>query len=112
MAEALNTFKTLTADLTTTNEIIYTTPEGVTTIVLLAQVANITNLEAEINFVYFDAITGEQTELLTGFTIPGNDATSPITGKLVIEEGNSIRAYSNVNDRLVITLSILESLNA
>lgn len=112
MAEALNTFKTLTADVTTTNEIVYTTPEGVTTIVLLAQVANISDQEAQVNFVYFDSITGDQTELLTGFVVPGNDATSPITGKLVIEEGNSVRAFSNQNDRLVITMSILESLNA
>lgn len=112
MAEALNVFRTLTSEITTENEIVYTAPDGKTAILLLAQVANITQTPAELSFIHFDATTAEQTELLKEFVIPGNDAASPITGKLVIEEGNSVRAYSNFNDTLVITLSILESLNA
>jgi hypothetical protein len=112
MADALNVFKTLTADITTINEIIYTAPEGNTAILLLAQVANVTETPAELTFIHFNAVTGVQTDLLTRFVIPGNDAASPITGKLVVEEGNSVRAFSNVNNRLVITLSVLESLNA
>jgi hypothetical protein len=112
MAEQINTFRTLTAEITTANEIIYTTPEGVTSILLLAQVANTTTTPAELSFIHFNATTGVQTDLLTRFVIPGNDAASPITGKLVVEEGNSVRAFSNANNRLVITLSVLESLNA
>lgn len=112
MAEALNTFKTLTSEITTENEIIYTAPEGKTSIVLLAQIANITESPAEITFIHFDSNLAEQTDLLNKFVIPGNDAASPITGKLVIEEGNSVRAFTNIEDALVITLSVLESLNA
>lgn len=112
MAEALNVFKTITAEITDSNEIIYTAPEGNTAILLLAQIANISETPAEITFIHFDSQTAVQTDLLTRFVIPGNDATSPITGKLVVEEGNSVRAFSDANDRLVITISVLESLNA
>jgi hypothetical protein len=112
MAEPLNVFKTVTQDVTDVNEIVYTVPSGKTAIILMAQIANITETPAAIDFLHFDAFTADQTELLKGFVIPGNDATSPITGKLVIEEGNSLRAVGNVNDAMVLTISLLESLNA
>lgn len=112
MAEPLNVFKTITAEISDENEIVYTTPDNKTAIILMAQVTNITANPAELTFIHFDAFTAEQTELLSRFVLPGNDATSPITGKLVVEEGNSLRSFSNVNSTLVITLSLLESLNA
>lgn len=112
MAEPLNVFKTVTADITDVNEIIYTVPDGKTAIILMAQISNITSTPAAVSFLHFDAFTADQTELLKDFIIPGNDATSPITGKLVVEEGNSLRTVANVNDTLVLTLSLLESLNA
>ena len=78
----------------------------------MAQIANITTTAASVDFLHFDAFTADQTELLKGFVIPGNDATRPITGKLVIEEGNSLRAVGSANDTMVLTISLLESLNA
>lgn len=112
MAEPLNVFKTITADLTTGNEIVYTAPDGKTAIILMAQISNVTTTAAATSFLHFDAFTADQTELLSNFEVPGNDATSPITGKLVVEENNSLRAQASVNDALVLTLSLLESLNA
>ena len=112
MAEPLNVFKTITQEITDVNEIVYTVPDGKTAIILMAQITNITTSAVSVDFLHFDSFTADQTELLKGFVIPGNDATSPITGKLVIEEGNSLRTVAGANESLVLTLSLLESLNA
>lgn len=112
MASNLNTFKTVTSEVTTSNTVIYTAPAGITTIVLMAQVSNVdASNSADVTF----AITGADsvyTELVKNFTIPAQDAASVITGKLVVEEGCTVHAQANVNSRLKIVLSILESVNA
>ena len=112
MATPINVFKTVTAEVTTSNEVIYSAPVGNTGIILMAQVANITSTSGEITFIHFDSATNTDTELLKSFIIPGNDATSVITGKMIIESGNSIKIFASANDKFKITLSILESLNA
>lgn len=112
MATPINVFKTVTAQVTTNNETVYTSPAGNTGIVLMAQVANISNTSGEITFLHFDSATNTDTELLKNFTIPGSDATSVITGKLIIEQGDSIKIFGSGNDKFKITMSILESVNA
>jgi hypothetical protein len=49
------------------------------------------------------------TELAKDFTIPVGDAAALLSGKLVIEAGNSIGVYANANSILKLTLSILET---
>lgn len=112
MATPINVFKTVTAEVTTSNEVIYTAPTGNTGIVLMAQIANITNSSGEITFIHFDSATNSDTELVKNFSIPGNDAASVITGKLIIEAGDSVKIFASANNKFKITLSILESLNA
>ena len=46
------------------------------------------------------------------YTIPGSDAGSLLTGKLVLEAGDSIKTSASANTTLKLTLSVLESLNA
>ena len=48
MSGALNVFKTITANVTTTPTNVYSTPLGYSTVVLLAQVANTGNGTIEI----------------------------------------------------------------
>lgn len=112
MATPLNVFKTVTKDVTTSNEVVYTAPADNTGIVLMAQVANITGTAAWVTFSHYDTDTTTETELVKQLDIPGNDATSVITGKLVLEEGNSIKVQGSANTTLKLTMSILESLNA
>jgi hypothetical protein len=129
---ALNTFKTKTASLIfttnttgTSTATIYTAPIGVTAIVLMSQVTNTTNTTRTVNFGHFrsqqvlpDAQgNGAQpgntfTPLVTAYKIPGNDATSLTTGKMIIESLDSIRAWSDQTGALKITLSVLETANA
>jgi hypothetical protein len=122
----LNTFKTKTAILTTSStSTIYTAPVGVTSIVLMAQVANVTTQTATVTFGHYRNLpilsdsqgNGFQTgtvftELIKNFGIPGNDGANLVSGKMIIETLDSIRAFSSVDGRLKITLSILETANA
>jgi hypothetical protein len=121
----LNTFKTKTAILgSNTTSTVYTAPVGVTAIVLMAQVANLSTGTQTLNFVHHrnrpvlaDAQgNGAQpgnvdSPLVKNFQVPTNDAASVLTGKLIIESLDSIRAYSSTTGTLQLTLSILESAN-
>ena len=107
MASPLNTFKSYAANITTVPTNIYTCPAETTAIVLLAQATNI-NLSNDANITFYSSVNGN-TELAKDFTIPVGDSAALLSGKLVIEAGNSIGVYANANSVLKITLSILET---
>jgi len=109
MATPLNTFKTVTANLTTTSATIYTTPSNTTTIVLMAQVANITNTSANVTANHYDG-SSVTTELVKNFAIPGADAAGLLTGKLILQAGQSFTANVSANNALKLTLSLLETI--
>jgi hypothetical protein len=106
---AINIFRNITADLTTDVETIYTAPPGYSAIVLMAQVSNITGSAVTVDAAVFRDST--ETSLVTGFEIPGNDAAGILTGKLVMEAGQSLIASANNNSSLQMVMSILESQN-
>ena len=106
---ALNVFRTITAEVTTTPEIVYTTPIGKSAIVLMSQFSNITSVATNITFLYVNGLV--ETELLKDFGIPGNDAAAGTVGKLVIEQGRSVKVSADVNNAVKIVLSILETSN-
>jgi hypothetical protein len=109
MAETLNIFKTVTAELTTTSTTLYTAPTGYTSIILMAQVSNTSASTKTITFSHFKGST--TTELLKDFSIPANDAVSATTGKLVLESGSAVKALASTNSSVKVVLSILETLN-
>lgn len=125
----LNTFKTKTRLLpafsaTTASIAAYTAPIGVTSIVLMAQVANLTTQTQAVTFEHYrnrkilrDAQGfGEQagntkSVLANKFPIPANDAASMLAGKLIIEELDSILVYAENSSTCQLVLSILETAN-
>lgn len=109
MALALNVFKTVTSDITTANTVIYTAPTSYTGIVLMAQITNVTSNPANVTVLYGNGVS--DTELLLNFAVPGNDATSALTGKLVIQTGSTLSVSASSNNALKITASILETAN-
>lgn len=131
MATPLNSFKTKTWSLRDSDasqgKLVYTVPAGVTAIILMAQIANddSANRTVPFSFVHKDVGTGVETPLVRRASVRPNDAISPLTGKLIIQEGNQIMAYSHslfnrqpgppgvgdTDDSLKLTLSLLESLN-
>lgn len=122
----LNKFLTKTAVLTTTTSTaVYTAPIGVTAIVLMAQVANISTDTHTVTFEHYRFKTvlpdaqgfGGQpgntpSVLVKDFAIPPNDAGTPLSGKMIVEELDSIRAYADSNGTMQLTLSILQTANA
>jgi hypothetical protein len=123
----LNTFKTKTFVLTTaSNAQVYTAPVGITSIVLMANIANVSNtLTCAVTFAHHRNLpvlpdaqgNGGQaanvtTEMVEGFQIPPNDSSNMIPGKMIIESLDSIIAYSDTPNVAKLTLSILETANA
>lgn len=122
----LNKFLTKTAVLstsTTTN--VYTSPIGITSIVLMSQVANLTTETQYVSFQHFRYKTvlpdaqgfGGQTGntpsvLVKDYAIPANDAGTPLTGKLIIEELDSVRAYASNAGTMQMVMSILQTANS
>jgi hypothetical protein len=109
MAVPLNTFTTRNAVLTTDPVVIYTAPANVSAIVLMAQLANVSEVPVAATFIHNDGVLN--TELISDYMIPPNDASSALTGKLVLQTGQKIIAFANENNKIKLTLSILESAN-
>jgi hypothetical protein len=122
----LNVFKTKTAILdSNSNARVYTAPVGVTAIVLMANAANVDLTETRlVTFAHYRNLpvlpdtqgNGGQagnvvTEQVLQFAIPPNDAGSLLSGKLIIENLDSIIAYSDAPGAIKLTLSILETAN-
>jgi len=105
---AINVFKNVTKNLTTTDLVIYTTPVGYNSIVLMAQISNTSTVTIPTTVKVAIPSVGE-TSLVTDFEIPGNDAAGVLTGKLVLEAGQSLVASAGLNSGLQMVLSILES---
>ena len=106
---AVNIFKNVTANLTTTGDSVYTTPLGYSGILLMAQLSNTTGNTVDASM--FVNKGGNLTSLVTNFAIPSNDAAGALTGKLVLEPGQSLFASAAANASIQLTLSILESQN-
>lgn len=121
----LNTFKTKTFLLNSvTTQTVYTAPVGVTSIVLMAQVSNLSTETQYVNFIHYRNIpiladaqgNGAQAGstpsfLVKEFAVPANDAASMLSGKLIIETLDSIRASASSTGTCQLVLSILETAN-
>jgi hypothetical protein len=123
----LNVFKTKTAILTTgTTTRVYTAPVGVTAIVLMANASNVDVTQTRlVSFAHYRNLpvladtqgNGGQagnviTEQVLKFPIPPNDAAGLLSGKIIIEQLDSLIAYSDADGAIKLTLSILETANA
>ena len=130
MATPLNAFKTKVWSLRDSDasqgKLVYNTPPNVTAIILGAQISNVdSDRTVEFTFIHKDVGTGEETPLVEKFPVRKSDAVSPLVGKLVVQEGNQIFAYSHsinsrqpgppgvgdTDDSLKLVLSLLEALN-
>jgi hypothetical protein len=122
----LNKFLTKTAVLTTSStSTVYTAPIGTTAIILMAQVSNLDTVPHKVTFEHFRYRTvlpdaqgfgGQQgntpSMLVNQYEIPANDAGTPLSGKLIVEELDSVRAYGDTAGTLQLVLSVLQTANA
>ena len=111
----LNTFKTITSNVFTNDTLLYTTPIETATIILTAQVSNVTKNAANVTFIHrSNVLIGgtrliTDTELVKDFEIPANDASSVIVGKIVLEEDQAVLVKGSANATMKILLSLLET---
>lgn len=122
--QPLNQYKTITGIVSTSNEEIYRTRTGYTTIVLYAQVANTGAGIGTVSFYHQretrsqSGVTTSQNEILYNIQVPPNDALIMLDGRLVLErtalKTDSIRLAgisSTSPNHLKYTVSLLETLN-
>ena len=110
----LNTFRTITRLLTPAIQTLYTCPTGVTGIILMAQVSNVTTSPSlPIGKVTFNHVRqGVISPLVLNCPVPPEDARSVLTGRLVLEEGDRITVKADLASTLQIVMSVVESANA
>lgn len=106
----LNEFKSLPFKITTADEIIYTTPIAIATIVLKIQVANVSTTPDNISTITASHIrNGIRTKIIYEGPVLANDFSIISDGKLVLQEGDSIEVRGSANDSLELIMSYLET---
>lgn len=105
----LNVFRVRPFELTTVEQVIYTAPQGYTGIILGAQITNIGNAPATVRMILRK--NDVDYLMLKDFEVPVNDAAEGTTGKLVVEQGATLRAKASANGALNLVLSLLETTN-
>jgi hypothetical protein len=108
MAAALNNFRTITANLTSSIANVYTAPTGYSAVVLLAQVSNLTGGSLTVSGNIYK-IGGNNVSLVRSAPLPPNDAVSLVGGRLILQTGDSFAAGANVTDSSQLVLSVLET---
>lgn len=110
--QALNQFKTVTANLTTEDTILYTAPSRKTAIFLSIQACNVTDGTAQVNF-YHGTSANAKTSLARNFRIPSGDSLSLISpgSKLVLEQNEKVFGSATANNEVELVISVLESSN-
>lgn len=106
-AIALNTYKTVRADVTTGITTVYTAPIGVASIILYAQVANVS--AGIVTLTAYHARGGNPVELFNEFEIPANDALNLVDGRLVLESGDTLELEGSSVGTMKAVVSVLES---
>lgn len=109
MALALNVFRTITATASTSPVGIYTAPVGYSGVVLLAQAANVTGNSYTVTFSH--RRSNVTTELVKDVAIPGNDSLSLITGRLVLQQNDTLILSASDSNGIKLTVSLLETLS-
>ena len=109
MALALNVFKTVPYIAPTGAVGIYTAPVGYTGVVLLAQAANVGTVTRTVSLSFKrDAVT---TEIVKGLPVQASDTANLLSGKLVVETGDSLTIVGSTATDLKYLSSILETSN-
>ena len=104
------TFKNFKLALTDSSATAYTCPSATTAIVLLLQVSNIdgTN-EADATVTWTDASdSGASTALVSAVPMPAGSALGVLSGKLVLEAGDTIAGLASADGDLVLSGSVVE----
>lgn len=109
MALPLNVFQTITAIVDNTPTEVYTAPVGYSSVVLLAQVANVGATSEDVTFVHRRSLN--DTRILKQYPISSGDTANLLSGKLVLKSGDKLVLSGSNDISLEFIASILETLN-
>ncbi len=104
------TFKNFKLALGTSSATAYTCPAATTSIVLLLQVSNVDGVnEADATVTWTDASNSDtSTALVSAVPVPAGSALGVLSGKLVLEAGDTIAGMASAAGDLVLTGSVVE----
>jgi len=104
------TFKNFKLALGTSSATAYTCPAATTAIVLLLQVSNIDGVnEADATVTWTDSSDGDaSTALVSTVPIPAGSSLGVLSGKLVLEAGDTIAGLASAASDLVLSGSVVE----
>ena len=113
MAIAVNVFRTFTQTVGTASSVFYTAPSGYTGVVLLTQVTNTGSQTHTVTFNYKRTANGSNTEtpIVKDLAVPPSDTANLLSGKLVVESGDSLSVVGNDAVDLKFLASVLETSN-
>lgn len=95
--------------LQTANTTVYTCPAGTKAIIIGCQVSNVSAASKNLSIWWTDSSnTNAVTRLGELIAIPTQSVYEPISGKLVLEAGDTLVGTSSVDNDLEATVSILE----
>lgn len=103
----LNSFKTIRADVTTGITTMYTAPTGVASVVILAQITNVSS--GIVTVTSYHGRDGTSVEIVKDFEIPENDVLNLLDGRLALETGDTVEVQGSSNSTMKAILSILET---
>jgi hypothetical protein len=111
-----NTFKNANQICTVSLTDVYTCPTTnvngtvVSSVVLLIQAANVTNRADVLTIVWTDSSNGNAvTRLCAQTPIPAQQSIGCLTGKLVLEPSDKIRAQCGTHQAIELSVSVLET---
>ena len=113
MALPLNVFKTITFVAPSDPVGIYTAPVGYSGVILGCQATNVDSTSHTVSLDHVRTRTGiaVTTEIVKEMPIQGHDTMNLTAGKLVIEQGDSLKLASSAPGHVKFIASILETLN-
>lgn len=107
----LNKFRLLAKTLNSGSNLIYSQSLNVSTIVLSAQVTNVTSSMQLIDVYVVKSGSLNRATVLHSGSIPPNESLNPLAGKLVLEQYDSMYIQTANSGSLETVLSVLENAN-
>jgi|GEM_PF-3718396 len=93
----------------TTAEVLYTCPASTTAIIQASQACNIDTASRTLTLSWTDDSDSDtETKLTNALAIPVNTSVEPIVPGLVLKAGDTIKAVGDADDKIALTLGILE----
>ena len=113
MALPLNVFQTITYVAPGSPVGIYTAPVGYSCVILGCQATNVDSTSHTVSLDHVRTRTGiaVTTEIVKEMPIQGHDTMNLTAGKLVIEQGDTLKLASSAPGHVKFIASILETLN-